>query len=1012
MSDPAAFRHRLWLGVALALTALKLWLSRGQGIFAIGGAGYDDRLFLELAQHLVRGEWLGPYNELTLAKGPFYSLFIAAAFTVGLPLFLAQQLFYAAACALFTRALRPAVTASGARLGIYLLLLWNPMTFDAPSMGRVLRQHVYGPLGLLIFAGLIALYLRRTAAPRAQLPWALLLGLAGAAFYLTREESVWFVPGVLLLAGACLAGAWQISRFTFRRSGIMLGLALVVASIPVLLVCARNQRHYGWFGTSEFRAGPFMDAYGAMLRVQVGPEIRFVPVTREAREAMAAVSPAFAAVQAELSRDIARNWSGASAELTGLPADQEQVGGGWMVWAFREATFRAGPHGTARQVMSRYRQIAREINAACDDGRLPAGPARSGFVPPWREWQTDPFVHAAGDFADFVVRFSRFSARPLPSTGSLEELVLFRDLTGERLSPREGELDVVGAAEYLLNVWKVGVLQQTGKALRPVLLSLFLLAQVLVLVRVAQAAWRRQWTFPLTVAAAAWGTCAASILLHAMIHATSYPVLTISSFAPVYPLLLVFIVAVLWDALTAWPLPWRRSAQTSSSAVPAPAPQPVTPAPPAVPLTAWQRALPWLAGVAALLPFLAWQREFRELFWFGDDYLLLDQMAVMSPWEWVTRVFAENFVPLFKLFWSGAVFGFDGSYRAMLWLLWLTHAANTLLFGRLLQRAGFPWLATLITQLCFALTAANLETLGWATQWSAVLATGFLLLALNWHERHAGHPPGFSWRYHLPLFLLAAASACSFSRGVMTGAMLAGGLLLPFFATRDRSVLVRNLPGVLLCLLPAVTVALLIKLNSTGNHQQMSGHWADILTFGAGYFLLNPGHLVLGETSLHPLVLLVIAAAKLGAIAAGLWFSRGRVRHLLLLLLAYDLGSAVLVGIGRFHTGFLASMSSRYQYSSLLATLPFVALLLALALERVPRGRARLGAQVALVAVLVGGCLWSWPAELKTFTGWRGTELRRLIAAPATNDPEARVPALEFMHIERAKALQRAYNLH
>ena len=80
MTAPAVHRQRLWLAIALALTVLKLWLTRGQGVFALGSAGHDDRLFIELAQHLIRGEWLGPYNELTLAKGPFYSLFIAAAF--------------------------------------------------------------------------------------------------------------------------------------------------------------------------------------------------------------------------------------------------------------------------------------------------------------------------------------------------------------------------------------------------------------------------------------------------------------------------------------------------------------------------------------------------------------------------------------------------------------------------------------------------------------------------------------------------------------------------------------------------------------------------------------------------------------------------------------------------------------------------------------------------------------------------------------------------------------------
>jgi hypothetical protein len=919
-------------------------------------------------------------------------------------------MFYAAACALFARALRPAVTSAGARLVIYALLLWNPMTFDAPSMGRVLRQHVYGPLGLMIFAGLVALYLRRADPIRKQWLWGLLVGLPGSAFYLTREESVWMAPSVLLLAGTYLLGSWKISPAHARRAAALLVLALVVACLPVLLICTMNKRHYGWFGTTEFRAAEFMDAYGAMLRVRVGPTLPYVPVTREAREAMAGASPAFAAVQAELSRGIARDWASASAALTHLPPEQEQVGGGWMIWAFRQAVFNAGPHQSASQVLGRYRQIAHELNAACDAGRLPAGGPRSGFLPPWRDELTDPFVRAAGEFTDFVVRFSRFSARPPPSTGSAEALVLFRDLTGERLSPPEGELDVVGAAEYLQNQWKVEVLHRTGKTLRPVLNGLFLLAQILFLLRAAQAAWQRQWTYPLAVAVAAWGACAASILLHAIIHATSFPVLTISSFAPIYPLLLVFIVVVFWDFVAAWLRWWPgrsrpQGAEAGSSGNP-------EPTPPGVAWSPWQQALPWLGGVAALLPFLIWQHEFRELFWFGDDFFLLDQMAVMSTRDWLIRVFAENFVPLFKLLWGGAVFGFDGSYLAMLWLLWLSHALNTVLLGRVLQRAGFPAVATMVTLLCFALTVANIETLGWATQWSALLATNFLLLALAWHGRYPAETGIFSWSRHLPLFLLSAASACSFSRGVVTGAVLALGLMLPALLMRDRPATLRSLPGAMLCLLPAITVALIIKLNSSGNHQQMAGHWTEIITFGSGYFLLNPGHLLLGGISLHPAAILLIAIAKLGLIAAGLGLSRGGVRQLLLLLLAYDLASALLVGIGRYHTGFLASMSSRYQYSSLLATLPFVALVLAAGLARLPLGRHRSWITSGLAALLVARLLWGWPAELAGFAGWRGTELRQLIAAPATPDPAARVPALEFMHIERAKALQRTYQLH
>jgi len=1005
MTAPAAHRNRLWLAAALALTFLKLWLTRGQGVYALGSAGHDDRLFVELAQHLIRGEWLGPYHELTLAKGPFYSLFIAAAFSLGVPLFLAQQVFYAAACALLARALRPAVTSAGARLAMYALLLWNPMTFDGPSMGRVLRQQVYGPLGLMIFAGLVALYFRRADPARRQLPWVLLLGLAAGAFYLTREEVIWLVPSALLLAGACLLGAWKVSRATVQRTAGLLALALVVAAIPVLVVCAQNKRHYGWFGTCEMREPDFQAAYGAMLRVRVGPDLPYVPVTREARAAMAAVSPAFAELQKQFEAGgLAQGWASASEFFTRLPPEQGQIGGGWLLWAFREATAKAGHHGNAAQARIFYRQLALELNAACDSGRLPAGPVRSGFLPAWRDDWTGPFLHAAGDFVDFVVRFSRFSARIPPSSGSPEDLQMFRDLTHERLSPPEGELDVVGAARYILNGRKVDALHAIGKALRPVLLGLFCLAQFVVLLRVGLAAWRRQWTYPLTLAAAAWGACAASVLMHAMIEATSFPVLTVSSFAPIYPLVLVFISAALWDAVAAWRSP-------SSPSAPIAAPQPAAAIPPPAPAAPLHRALPWLSGLAALVPFLVWQRQFRELFWFGDDLFLLDQIARMGLREWSGQVFSENFVPLFKVLWGGAALVFDGSYPAMLWLLWLTHALNTAVLVRLLQRAGFPWFAILATALLFALPPANIETLGWSVQWSAVLATGFLLLGLAWLERCRDDTRVLSWQLHLPLFLFATASACSFSRGVLTGPVLGLGLLLPALGARDWSTVRRRLPGALLCALPALAVAGVIMRFSSGNHQQLGGHLGEVLSFGASYFLLNPGHVLFG-TSLHPALLLVLAATKFAVLAGALYLARGRVQQLLLLLLAYDLGNALLIGVGRYHTGFLASLSSRYQYSSLLATLPFVAVLLAAALDRLPEIRHRTWTAALALGLIAGWCLWGWPAELKDFTGWRGTEMRKLMAAPTTNDPAAHVPALDFMHIERAKALQRTYHLH
>lgn len=1000
-------RNRFWLAAALLLIAIKIWFTRGQGVYAIGSAGLDDRLFLELAQHLVHGDWLGPYSVLTLAKGPAYPLFIAAAFLIGIPLFVAQHLLYAGGCLAFTRALFPAIRSHVARFLIFALLLCNPMTFDAPGMGRVLRQHIYGPLALMIFAGLIALYLRREKSLRANWPWLLLLGFSTGAFYLTREETVWIMPGVLLLAGACLFAAWRGSRQHLQTMALQLALAAGCATVPVLTVSALNYAHYGWFGTCEFRAAAFRDAYGAMSRVQVGPEIPCVPVTREARVAIARVSPAFAEIQHQFDRGLARSWASHGSFFTGTPAEEEQIGGGWFMWALREAVSDAGHTADAAKALAFYRRLADEINAACDDGRLPAGPARSGFAPVWREGDTARLLTAAADFAAFVTHFRHFGAIAPPSTGSPEELQLFRDLTRERLQPPEGELDVVGAKRYLLNLWKANGLHQTGKSLRFILLGLVCAAGAFALAGLFLAVRHRRWSYPLTLTAAAAGVCAASVLIHAAIQATSFPVKSVTSFAPVYPLLLVFVVAAFWDACLIWHDRRRFFRRPAPTAAPLPDETPPMP-------ESWRARLllPSILGVVALLPFLFWQSEFRKLFWFGDSFFLLDQLAAMGFGAWTMRAFAENFVPVFKLLWGGAALGFGGSYLAMLWLLWLTHAANTAVLARWLRRAGFSPFVTILSAGVFALAPTNLETLGWTVQWSAVLATGFMLLALWWYERRRHLADRLTVITVLPLLLLVAASACSFSRGVLTGGVIAAAFILPVLFARSWDALRHRLPAASICLVPSIAVTLVIMAAASGNHQHLAGHWTAVIQFAASYFLLNPLYAWAADGTAQPLLLILLAALKVAVLIGGLRCAQGRARQVLWLLLIYDLGNALLIGVGRHHTGFLAAMSSRYQYSSLLATLPFAVLLLEQALNRLPAVRLRRGAARAITAMLALLCLAGWPGELRLFTSWRGSDLRALMAAPATTDPSVRVPGLEYMHIERAKALQRAFNLH
>ena len=405
------------------------------------------------------------------------------------------------------------------------------------------------------------------------------------------------------------------------------------------------------------------------------------------------------------------------------------------------------------------------------------------------------------------------------------------------------------------------------------------------------------------------------------------------------------------------------------------------------------------AGAASLVPYVANRELFSRMYWFGDEIDLIDQIDRLGFWKWVSLAFAENFVPLFKVLWGGAVLVFGGSYGAMLLIVWLTHALNVILFGRLLRACGMGWGAAALALAAFGLAPTNVETLAWSVQWSAILAVTFMLAGMDMaFRRRGGAPAAVSF---------SAASALAFSRGVLTGPLLAAGYLLESGGSR-----LRRISAVAWILAPSVAVAVLIALLvPTGNQDHMAGHWLDAAVFGLWYYALNPALLLLGVGSWGPRTTFVLLAAKLALVAWCLVRSRGRLRYLFVLLLLFDLGNAGLLGIGRFHTGLLASVSSRYQYASLIAVAPLAGFWVETMVGRIPLAgvvrRALLVLAVGLAASLMAA---GWPFQMRGFAEWRGSRSRAIFIDGTSGSQE--VPGFPGFPMARAKVLVRKYDLH
>ena len=422
----------------VVLVAAKLWLVSAQTVYAIGPAGHDDRLFLEQASSLLAGRWLGPYSQFALMKGPMYSLFIAAVFLLGVPLFTAQHLLYASACWTLVAALRPLVPGRGLRTAIFAAVLFNPVTYDGYRMMRVTRQALLPALSLMIVAGLVAMYARRSGPKRSLLPWAVLTGTALPAFWMTREDSVWMLPCIALLWIAAAVAVWR-ERLPDRLARLaLLALPALGWAAGMGIVAAANLHYYGLFTTCEFRRAEFKDAYGALMRVEPAVWRPGVVVPREARARIYAASPAFSELRSYLEGPGGEGWAAASQVVTHLPPSEHEFAGGWFVWALRDAVISSGHGRSGPDAIAFYARLASEVNGACDGGVLKGGPRRSGFQPPLRREVLRPVWDSSLEAARLAFLFQGIYVDSPPSVGDYSSLILFADLTRGRLSPVPG----------------------------------------------------------------------------------------------------------------------------------------------------------------------------------------------------------------------------------------------------------------------------------------------------------------------------------------------------------------------------------------------------------------------------------------------------------------------------------------------------------------------------------------------------------------------------------------------
>ena len=447
--------------LCLLIALFSLGMRSGFPVHAIPAAVADDALFVSLARNLGAGHWLGSFNNVTLMKGMFYPLFIEVSFLIGLPLKIAEQLTYLATAYLAATLVRRATATPSGRsfptpaFIIFVLLAFNPVLWT-DQLARVIREGLYISLSLAVVVLTVwASFPRVDPAPRFArgLGRGAFAGLAGAAFWLTREEGLWLAPTVALIVGLALADTvchhfsetsnksrpTLVSKVALRT--IPWATAFVVFLLGTGTVALINFKHYGVFETTEVQSYSFRHAYGAISRIEHDSWQRYVVFPKDARDRAYAVSAAARELAPALDGPIGDAWRQIGCAAVGLQSCPEILSA-WFLWAFRDAVAAAGHYRTARDARDYYTRLADEIDSACASGALRCLPPRATLAPPFRAEYVADALHTVPRVLGFIFHFGEGEIALRPSDGPTSQATSFGDMVGP-IEPQIGDERVV-----------------------------------------------------------------------------------------------------------------------------------------------------------------------------------------------------------------------------------------------------------------------------------------------------------------------------------------------------------------------------------------------------------------------------------------------------------------------------------------------------------------------------------------------------------------------------------------
>ena len=452
------YRPGMLYGGLVLLTVLWFFLGIETPVYLQADAAADDFLMVRYAETLLRGEWLGSFDSMTLVKTAGYPALLAAGAVLHVPYVVGLRLAYFLAVVAACLALRSFLDYRWCAF-LYVFLLFSPAMICEETVQRVYRGGYIVSFSLLVLACVVGMFIASCRSWRETLAWSILCSAALPIFWFLKEDSIWILPLVLIAALLAAVRLWQRAR----RHRI---LCVLIPFLPLCILFAiqqvyelQNLQHYGEKIVVDRSGAQFSRLITDLFRLDQTNAAPSVWLTHQALSQAMEVSPTLAEMRTPVERIYGQ-------ELPAYVPDSRlrdpylhgEIPGDFAIWKLRDAASEIGIYargGAAAEAW--YARAAEEIESALRQGELRKGTGRlylSSICRGYSREEMQAYVFSrTGDVLINMATYRYAGLIARPATGTEQEIARMERLVKSpalSASPSEEELQ---RAERHIRYW-------------------------------------------------------------------------------------------------------------------------------------------------------------------------------------------------------------------------------------------------------------------------------------------------------------------------------------------------------------------------------------------------------------------------------------------------------------------------------------------------------------------------------------------------------------------------------